>query len=134
MSSNANANFEYLLGLPIVHELTKKNRQLHKKNKKLTKIIFTLLDTLVLSREKKADIINSMKDVSFDLTDEDLAVNDATIVYIKEEKKPNIVYVLEEEEEVVRRPPPKVTKSKRTNKKMSAWYAVPELEAEPYSM
>jgi hypothetical protein len=40
----------------------------------------------------------------------------------------------EEEEEVVRRPPPKVTKSKRTNKKMSAWYAVPELEAEPYSM
>ena len=40
----------------------------------------------------------------------------------------------EEEEEVIRRPPPKVTKSKRTNKKMSAWYSVPELEAEPYSM
>jgi len=40
----------------------------------------------------------------------------------------------EEEEEVVRRPPPKVSKSKRTNKKMSAWYAIPELEAEPYSI
>ena len=40
----------------------------------------------------------------------------------------------EEEEQPVRRVVPKVSKSKRTNKKMAAWYAMPELEAEPYSL
>ena len=50
------------------------------------------------------------------------------------EEEGEVVEEEEEEEEPVRRPAPKVSKSKRTNKKMAAWFALPELEAEQYSM
>ena len=53
---------------------------------------------------------------------------------VEEEDAEAVNDVEEEEEEVVRRHVPKVSKSKRTNKKMAAWFALPELEAEKYTM
>jgi len=51
-----------------------------------------------------------------------------------EEDEEVVEEVDEEEEEVVRRPAPKVSKSKRTNKKMATWFSLPELEAEAYTL
>jgi hypothetical protein len=40
----------------------------------------------------------------------------------------------EEEEDVPVRPPPKILKTKRANKKLPAWFSIPELMPEPYEI
>jgi hypothetical protein len=77
------------------------------------------------------DSLSDMEDAEPDMDEEEEDAEDVESVASSESEE---LPIEEEEEEERPRPVPKLVKPKRTNKKIPAWFSVPELEPEAYTL
>ena len=122
-------NYQFILSLPIVVELIKKNKKLRKENKSLKNLIYSIPEfrckcsnsnTIIENKSKKIVSLRKTFTKSTETDEKNIVLNhvktekidnvniindsddDDSVVFINEVKKevtPNIVYVLEEEAE-----------------------------------
>jgi hypothetical protein len=77
------------------------------------------------------DSLSDMEDAEPDMDEEEEDAEEVESVASSESEE---LPIEEEEEEERPRPVPKLVKPKRTNKKIPAWFSVPELEPEAYTL
>lgn len=77
------------------------------------------------------DSLSDEEDGDGDEEEEEEVEEDAESVASSESE---VIEDVEEEEEERPRPPPKLVKPKRANKKIAAWFSLPELEPEAYTL